>query len=62
MDLIRAHQKVEAGHRQDAYTMVVSHAETRSQQNAVLACVAEGLTLWMKYRDGVAKACNLSKP
>ena len=58
MDLIRAHQKVEAGHRQDAYTMVVNHAETRSRQNAVLACVAQGLTLWMKYRDSVAKACN----
>ena len=56
MDLIRAHQKVEAGHRQDAYTMVVNHAETRSRQNAVLACVAQGLTLWMKYRDSVAKA------
>ncbi len=62
MDLIRAHQKVESGHRQDAYTMLVNHAETRSRQNAVLACVTQGLTLWMAYRDGVAKACNLKKP
>ncbi len=62
MDLIRAHQKVEAGHRQDAYTMVVNYAETRSQQNAVLACVRRGLTLWMAYRDSIAKACKLAKP
>ncbi len=62
MDLIRAHQKVEGGHRQDAYTMVVTYAKTRAQQNAVLACVKKGLTLWMKYRDGVAKACRLKKP
>jgi pyrroloquinoline-quinone synthase len=62
MDLIRAHQQVEAGHRQDAYTMVVTYAETRSRQNAVLACVTRGLELWMAYRDGVAKACGLTKP
>ena len=62
MDLIRAHQKVEAGHRQDAYTMVVNYAGRRSQQNAVLACVRQGLTLWMAYRDGIAKACKLAKP
>ncbi len=62
MDLIRAHQKVEAGHRQDAYTMVVNYAETRNQQNAILACVRQGLTLWMAYRDSIAKACKLAKP
>ena len=57
-----AHQKVEAGHRQDAYAMVVGYAENRRQQHAVLACVSQGLTLWTKYRDAVAKACNLKKP
>jgi pyrroloquinoline-quinone synthase len=62
MDLIRAHQKVEAGHRQDAYTMVVDHADTRMRQDSVLACVTKGLMLWMKYRDGVAKACKLKQP
>lgn len=62
MDLIRAHQKVEAGHRQDAYAMVVGYAETRRQQNAVLDCVSQGLTLWTAYRDGIAKACKLAKP
>ncbi len=62
MDLIRAHQKVEAGHRQDAYTMVVTYADSRNRQNAVLACVKQGLTLWKAYRDGIAKACKLTKP
>ena len=62
MDLIRAHQKVEAGHRQDAYTMVVTYADSRSRQNAVLACVRQGLALWTAYRDGIAKACRLVKP
>ncbi len=62
MDLIRAHQKVESGHRQDAYTMVVNYAETRSRQNAIINSVTQGLTLWMKYRDSVAKACGLKKP
>ncbi len=62
MDLIRAHQKVEAGHRQDAYTMVVTYADSRSRQNAVLACVKQGLALWTAYRDGIAKACKLVRP
>ena len=30
MDLIRSHQMVEAGHRHDAYEMVVSYATTRA--------------------------------
>jgi len=42
--------------------MVVNYAETRSQQNAVLACVRQGLTLWTAYRDSIAKACKLTKP
>lgn len=61
MDLIRAHQQVEAGHRQDAYAMVLTHATTARQQRAVLACLSRALTLWTKYRDEVAKACRLRK-
>ncbi len=62
MDLIRAHQKVEAGHRQDAYEMVVSHATTGRQQQAVLASLATSLRLWLAYRDAVVKACGLRRP
>src|SRR5262245_2247562 len=61
MDLIRAHQMVEAGHRQDAYNMVVNYAVTRSQQQAVLACFKKCLVLWQEYRDAVARECGLVK-
>jgi pyrroloquinoline quinone (PQQ) biosynthesis protein C len=62
MDLIRAHQMVEAGHRHDAYDMVVNYAVTRRQQQAVLACLKTCLRLWTAYRDGVARACDLKQP
>ncbi len=59
MDLIRAHQTVEAGHRHDAYDMVVGHAVMAAQQKAVLACLRQSLALWLRYRDGIARACGL---
>jgi pyrroloquinoline-quinone synthase len=61
MDLIRAHQKVEAGHRHDAFNMVVNYATTGTQQQAVLRCLRRCLTLWTAYRDEVAKACGVKK-
>ena len=62
MDLIRAHQAVEAGHRHDAYDMVVGYAVTAAQQKAVLGCLKKSLSLWLRYRDGIARACGLKKP
>lgn len=62
MDLIRAHQKVESGHRQDAYDMVVHYVPTRREQDAVIACLKKSLTLWLRYRDAVARACRIRKP
>ncbi len=59
MDLIRAHQMVEGGHRHDAYAMVVNHAKTREQQDHILDVVQKTLDLWQRYRDGVARACGL---
>ena len=59
MDLTRAHQKVEGGHRQDAYAMVVQGAEDLRHQRAVIACLERSLTLWLRYRDAVARACGL---
>ena len=59
MDLIRAHQMVENGHRQDAYKMVVNHATNRNQQEAVLAAMRKTLQLWHQYRDGIARSCKL---
>jgi len=62
MDLIRAHQMVEAGHRHDAYAMVVNHAQTRVQQDQIVTTVQKTLDLWHRYRDGVARACGLKSP
>jgi pyrroloquinoline-quinone synthase len=61
MDLIRSHQMVEAGHRHDAYHMVVNHARTRSQQETVLRSLNTSLRLWTAYRDGVVHACGIRK-
>ncbi len=60
MDLIRAHQLVEGGHRHDAYAMVVNQAKTRAQQNTILTTLQRSLTLWLRYRDGVARVCQLT--
>jgi pyrroloquinoline quinone (PQQ) biosynthesis protein C len=62
MDLIRSHQMVEAGHRHDAYDMVVGEATTPGRQQAVLACLKKSLQLWLAYRNAVASACGLKKP
>lgn len=59
LDLIRAHQMVERGHRQAAYRMVLDHAVDAQEQDAVLSALEAGLDLWLQYRDGVAYACGL---
>ncbi len=61
MDLIRAHQMVEGGHRHDAYAMVVDHAKNRTQQDNILATLQKTLDLWQSYRDGVARLCGLHR-
>ena len=61
MDLIRAHQLVEAGHRHDAYDMVVNYT-TPALQRSILANLKKSLSLWLKYRDAVAKACGVKNP
>lgn len=62
MDLIRSHQMVEAGHRHDAYDMVVGQSATHGRQVAVLGGLKKCLQLWLAYRDAVATACGLKKP
>lgn len=60
MDLIRAHQLVEAGHRHDAYDMVVNYTPPALQQS-VLANLKKSLSLWLQYRNAVAHACGIKK-
>ncbi len=61
MDLTRAHQKVEGGHRQHAYAMVIAGATGRRHQQAVIDCVERTLAAWLRYRDAVACACGLTR-
>jgi pyrroloquinoline-quinone synthase len=61
MDLTRAHQAVEAGHRQDAYAMVLDYARDGRHRQAVVACVEKSLARWLRYRDAVARACGLTR-
>ena len=61
MDLIRAHQLVEAGHRHDAYDMVVNYTPP-ALRPLVLTSVKKSLALWLSYRDAVAKVCGIPKP
>ncbi len=60
LDLIRAHQMVETGHRHAAYHIVTRYANDPETQQAVLQAMEEGLSLWLRYRDGVASACGLT--
>ncbi|HJU04861.1 MAG TPA: iron-containing redox enzyme family protein [Nitrospiraceae bacterium] len=62
MDLVRAHQMVEAGHRHDAYHMIGHYAVEPTRQRTVIACLQQSLRLWLQYRDGVARACGVKKP
>lgn len=62
MDLIRAHQLVESGHRHDAYDMVTQNAPSATTQQSILSTVKRSLRLWLTYRDAVSKACGLKKP
>jgi len=59
MDLSRAHQLVENGHRHDAYDMVINHAKDGDLQKEVLGTLRKTLTLWLQYRDGIARICHL---
>jgi len=59
MDLSRAHQMVENGHRHDAYDMVVNYSNTRVKQESVLASLQKSLRLWLRYRDGIAQKCQI---
>ena len=61
MDLIRAHQMVEAGHRHDAYDMVVGYVTDRRRQEAILSCLKKSLQYWIRYRDAVSRACGFKK-
>lgn len=59
MDLSRAHQMVENGHRHDAYDMVVNHTTTHRDQQRIVTALKKSLRLWLRYRDEIARSCRL---
>lgn len=56
--LPRAHRAVEAGHRRDAWDMVLKHADAGVSE-AIARAVEEAHAAWLSYRDGVARAAGL---
>jgi pyrroloquinoline-quinone synthase len=58
--LPRAHRAVEAGHRRDAWDMVLGHAGDDTA-GAIVAAVEEAHAAWLAYRDGVARAMGIAK-
>ena len=62
MRLTTAHAAVEGGHREDAWTMVLTHApEGTETALAVMEACEEALGLWHAYRDGVAERMGLRR-
>jgi len=59
MELNRAHQAIEGSHRIAAWKMVLNHTVTPTHQRKVLKALADSLSLWLAYRDGVARACKI---
>jgi pyrroloquinoline-quinone synthase len=60
MELVRVHRRVEGGHRHDAWRSVLAHARPEDH-DALVHALEHALALWLLYRDGVARACGLSR-
>jgi pyrroloquinoline-quinone synthase len=61
LELARAHGAIEGLHRRDAWKIVLDHATTPETQQRVLHAMERSLELWVAYRDGVAKACGITR-
>lgn len=59
LKLKRAHAKVEGGHRQAAWRMVLEHAGETSVQRECTQALERSLELWLAYRDAVAGAAGI---
>lgn len=60
LELTRVHREVEGGHRSSAWTMVRDHVPANDRAGVVDA-MERVLERWLAYRDGVAKACSVSR-
>ena len=59
MDYIRVQQIVEPVNRRAIYDMIIHHAVEADQQQMVLQQMEEALRQWLRYQDGIARACGL---
>jgi len=60
LELQRVHKKVEGGHRQDAWKMVLDHTPA-TLEDYVVQMVERALERWLAYRDDVAQVCGISR-
>ena len=61
---LRYPDTIEAGVEASGFeklAITLAHATTRTQQEAVLATLKKSLILWLRFRDGIARACGLKK-
>jgi len=59
MDFIRVQHMVKPENRQETYKMILHHTNDGREQQQVLARLEEALRLWLRYQDGLARACGL---
>ena len=59
MQLVRAHGDVEGGHRDDAWKIILEHADDGALGKACIDVCMEALVRWQRYRDGVAERMGL---
>jgi pyrroloquinoline quinone (PQQ) biosynthesis protein C len=60
LELQRVHKKVEGGHRQDAWKMVLDHTPA-AVEDRVVRTVETALERWLAFRDDVARACGIAR-
>ncbi len=59
MQLVRAHGDVEGSHRDDAWRIVLDHANDEPMAKTIVETCMDALARWHRYRDGVAERMGL---
>ena len=60
MELVRVHQRIEGGHREDAWMAILNYV-TPEQEPLILDAMTRALELWLAYRDDVVEACGITR-
>jgi len=59
MDFIRIQYMVKPENRKETYKMILRHVNDGKEQQEILDRLEEVLRLWIRYQDGLARACGL---